>query len=678
MTRLMCVLMTAVAVFAVGQDAVAQRHGWAGSVSSPGHQVGLTYQDLQHNTRMARQIVIGAGWVRNVWTYLPGPGTADRTIQYYAWQIGGPGSVFNGGIEPLGGEGYSAIDYDPSPAGAAVVTYHRPNDATYLAREVAPGTAAFLTFAFPTANCSGLPGEGTYLWPYMCTDTDNSGNPIAHVVSTEAAPSGSPVWSIVYYRATPGITGPGATCAAFIDSCDNLSAVVCQSPNSDAVAIVYTVPTDHAFTAAQQQRNQDVAFRESSDLGTSWGPSQSITDFTGADKERAFADLNAIYTSDDCLHVVWTALFFDSVAATFSDQQCRLYHWDNCAQCRSLLNSAYYTERGCQRGSWQANISRVMMSQCLVDGPNRLYVTYTQFLGSDTGDPGGSDCSLGGYANGELMLQTSQSNGLTWGRPVNLTNTATPGCTAGGCASENWASAAMFVTDSLRIQYLVDLDAGRASGSEGTWTNNPVMNLAVPCLEAESFSKLVVPDEPFNYMFFNELNTSRDTLIMLRAFGNANISYSVSVRYLFGPVGWVSFPGQPSPDLIPISCSAGDTVVMRVTSPSAPTTDNALVAYVDFIYNDGANVDTQTVTATLLSFCCLSGDADGSFTLSISDAVYLINYIFAGGPHPMRECLGDADCNCTISISDAVWLIQYIFAGGPPPEPCCAGCDWDW
>ncbi|MBK7090363.1 MAG: dockerin type I repeat-containing protein [bacterium] len=61
------------------------------------------------------------------------------------------------------------------------------------------------------------------------------------------------------------------------------------------------------------------------------------------------------------------------------------------------------------------------------------------------------------------------------------------------------------------------------------------------------------------------------------------------------------------------------------------------------------------------------GDADGNGQLTISDAVYLINYVFSGGPSPDPIDLGDADCTRTVTISDAVYLIRYIFAGGPAP-----------
>ncbi len=65
------------------------------------------------------------------------------------------------------------------------------------------------------------------------------------------------------------------------------------------------------------------------------------------------------------------------------------------------------------------------------------------------------------------------------------------------------------------------------------------------------------------------------------------------------------------------------------------------------------------------------GDADGNGAVSIADAVYLINYIFSGGPAPNPLIAGDADCSGALSIADAVYLINYIFAGGAAP---CAGC----
>ena len=61
------------------------------------------------------------------------------------------------------------------------------------------------------------------------------------------------------------------------------------------------------------------------------------------------------------------------------------------------------------------------------------------------------------------------------------------------------------------------------------------------------------------------------------------------------------------------------------------------------------------------------GDANDDETANISDAVYIITWIFSGGPGPVPLEAGDANCDGTANISDAVYLITYIFGGGPPP-----------
>ena len=69
------------------------------------------------------------------------------------------------------------------------------------------------------------------------------------------------------------------------------------------------------------------------------------------------------------------------------------------------------------------------------------------------------------------------------------------------------------------------------------------------------------------------------------------------------------------------------------------------------------------------------GDANGSDDIDIDDVVYLIAYIFSGGPPPTPypTASGDANCSCSVDIDDVVYLIAYIFSGGPPP---CSCLDW--
>lgn len=67
----------------------------------------------------------------------------------------------------------------------------------------------------------------------------------------------------------------------------------------------------------------------------------------------------------------------------------------------------------------------------------------------------------------------------------------------------------------------------------------------------------------------------------------------------------------------------------------------------------------------------LCGDVDQSNAVNISDAVYLINFIFSGGPPPNPFAAGDVNCDSQVTISDAVYIINFIFSGGSVP---CAAC----
>jgi len=65
------------------------------------------------------------------------------------------------------------------------------------------------------------------------------------------------------------------------------------------------------------------------------------------------------------------------------------------------------------------------------------------------------------------------------------------------------------------------------------------------------------------------------------------------------------------------------------------------------------------------------GDANGDSAVNVGDAVFLINYVFKGGPAPDPLCSGDANGDEEVNIADAVYLINYIFSDGPSPVDFC-------
>lgn len=62
------------------------------------------------------------------------------------------------------------------------------------------------------------------------------------------------------------------------------------------------------------------------------------------------------------------------------------------------------------------------------------------------------------------------------------------------------------------------------------------------------------------------------------------------------------------------------------------------------------------------------GDVNGDGKLSVSDVVYLINYLFKGGPAPVPIETGDPNYDGKATVADVVYLINYLFKGGLPPR----------
>ncbi|MEZ5357804.1 MAG: M28 family peptidase [Candidatus Zixiibacteriota bacterium] len=99
-------------------------------------------------------------------------------------------------------------------------------------------------------------------------------------------------------------------------------------------------------------------------------------------------------------------------------------------------------------------------------------------------------------------------------------------------------------------------------------------------------------------------------------------------------------------------------------------TDTLLVGYrVDWKFTGESTVNSATGNVVIMGESpeYTTGDANGDGTINIGDPVYLINYIFKGGPAPDPIESGDANCDGSPNIGDAVFLINYIFKSGPPP-----------
>jgi hypothetical protein len=67
------------------------------------------------------------------------------------------------------------------------------------------------------------------------------------------------------------------------------------------------------------------------------------------------------------------------------------------------------------------------------------------------------------------------------------------------------------------------------------------------------------------------------------------------------------------------------------------------------------------------------GDCDTSGDGEITDAIFLLNFLFLGGNAPGCADACDANDDGELNITDASFLLNFLFLGGPPPPPPGAG-----
>jgi hypothetical protein len=68
------------------------------------------------------------------------------------------------------------------------------------------------------------------------------------------------------------------------------------------------------------------------------------------------------------------------------------------------------------------------------------------------------------------------------------------------------------------------------------------------------------------------------------------------------------------------------------------------------------------------------GDADANGQLNITDAIFLLNALFAGGTAPTCRDAADADDSGGLNITDGIFLLNWLFSGGTrPPVPAPPG-----
>ncbi len=80
------------------------------------------------------------------------------------------------------------------------------------------------------------------------------------------------------------------------------------------------------------------------------------------------------------------------------------------------------------------------------------------------------------------------------------------------------------------------------------------------------------------------------------------------------------------------------------------------------------------------SSCCVGNTGnvndDAGDLVDLSDLIYLVNFLFLGGPAPACSAAANinGDAGCSVDLSDLIALVNFLFLGGAAPAACVPGC----
>jgi hypothetical protein len=435
---------------------------------APTRLIGKTWYERQSLGTLGRLTGLDSfGGVDFCWTSSASTGTPRHTFFNYVAQDGTPLADTVG--VPLDVEASGAYaNMSLFPDGLCGAVFHggsMGSTHSYIYNDVLVGYGAFQGFEIPNDAQAGA-----LISPHVALQSD------AGFVA--AIGMGSTGFTGMYFTRLPFNNGFGFNSWTLVDTPKVIAQDLAVSPISTRAALVWPHLIGEAPQYPDIQVDNDI-YVVLSENGTTWDFDNplNITDFVAgvpphSDSVRAYNDLSAIFDYDGHLHVAYVVVGFwyegGEVMTTWGSM---IYHWDEYNDTHTIITGNIYAEGD----PGYPNESIYCLPNLGID-PNtgNLYCTWVEFS-----DPG--DTSSNGYLNGDIYAAGSANGGITWGAPVNLTNTSTPGASPGNALSENFSSLAPVVNDTLQVFYQVDKYAGQADfGVPATVTENPMLYMKVP------------------------------------------------------------------------------------------------------------------------------------------------------------------------------------------------------
>ena len=174
------------------------------------------------------------------------------------------------------------------------------------------------------------------------------------------------------------------------------------------------------------------------------------------------------------------------------------------------------------------------------------------------------------------------------------------------------------------------------------------------------YASTTLNPEPYAY----ESGFSVKWLIEEQINGEPRLNYDSAQGQVFspwlswGPYLWADGINPRSDSLIWLcsNFSASDG-----THPSATGRIKVANLLLDFFKSESTSLPWFKKDIYIL------GDANRDRLITLSDVIFLVNYIFKGGLYPYPFQAGDPNCSDSITLADVIYLVNYLLKSGPAP-----------
>jgi hypothetical protein len=421
--------------------------------SSPGTEVGVTDYDWMQNGSMGRYVwVTPSGGYSFYWTYRYGGSNANRRAYYNYYY---PPSYWLGPTAMDTRQSrMGAMDQmtDGRALGAAHATNAVNNTEVTLYLDAAEGAGTF-TLIHPA--WLGDPATEPS-WPKPLVDINDN-------IFVAASQNGGP------YSYWNRSTDEGASWLGWDSTMGGVELDLINYDYGGHECWAHSTTTPWiSLVNDMGDAYYTIVYWETGNNGALW---YYDTAFAAPDSVQGYIWHSAIYDNNEYVHIVFTCIdTLGGAGASGSGWRSQIRHFNQETGQISIVDGGMgWVESNPGPGSNHPTVSEPQIAIDRATGD--LYCTWCY------ADP--SDVAANGLVNMDIWGAKSTDNGATWIERHNITNSPTPGATAGNCDNDHVNTLAEeTLGDTLVMFYLNDKDAGNAAyppDPGATLTDSPLL-----------------------------------------------------------------------------------------------------------------------------------------------------------------------------------------------------------